>query len=63
MYFLLLKIYHQQHWKNCTDEMTAKLYGTGYILRSVFHSTSTDIVTTIYFACFQSVMKLGIFLV
>ena len=51
------------HWNNCIDEMTAKLYGSGYVLKSVFQSTSTGNVTTIYFAYFQSIMKHGIFLV
>jgi hypothetical protein len=58
--FLGLQTDNHFNWKNHTDQMIPMLSGACYAVRSMFHSSNTDTLKSIYFARFHSIMKYGI---
>jgi hypothetical protein len=58
--FLGLQVDNHLIWKNHIDQMVPKLSGTCYAVRSMNHISNIDILKSIYFAYFHSIIKYGI---
>jgi hypothetical protein len=54
--FLGLEIDNHLNWKNHINQLVPKLSGACYVVRSVLHISNTDILKTIYFTYFHSLM-------
>ena len=59
--FLGLKIDKHVNWKNCIEQMIPKLSVVCYVIRLMVHISNINILKSIYYAYFQSVIKFGIF--
>jgi hypothetical protein len=60
--FLGLQIDNHSNWENHIDQFVPELSGACYAVRSMSHISNTDILKSIYFAYFHSLMKYGIIL-
>jgi hypothetical protein len=58
--FLGLQIDNHSNWKNHIDQLIPKLMQARYAVRSLLHISNTDMLKSIYFAYFHSLMKYGI---
>jgi hypothetical protein len=58
--FLGLQIDNHLNWKNHIDQLVPELSSACYAVRSMYHISNTDILKSIYFAYFHSLMKYGI---
>jgi hypothetical protein len=58
--FLGLGIDKHLNWKTHIEQVIPKLSSACYVVRSMFHFSTKDSLTMIYFAYFHSIMKYGI---
>jgi mannose/fructose/N-acetylgalactosamine-specific phosphotransferase system component IID len=58
--FLGLQIDNHLSWSNHIDQFIPKLSGACYAVRCMFHISNTEILKSIYFAYFHSIMIYGI---
>ena len=55
-----LQIGNHINWNNFIEEMTRKLSGACYAVRSIIHFSNINTLNSVYYAYFHSVIKYGI---
>jgi hypothetical protein len=54
-----MQIDNHLNWKNHIDQILHKLGAACFAVRKLFHTLNIDVLRTVYFPCFLSVMKYG----
>jgi len=60
--FLGTQINNELNWRNHIDQIIPKLSITCYMLRQMYHICNNDLLRSIYFAYFHSIVSYGIIL-
>jgi len=58
--YFVLQIENHLKWKNHIEQINPKLRGACYAVRVMVRNSNSNILKSIYYACFHSIMKYGI---